>query len=1320
MAFDQTTRNRLARFVNITRSLLAGEFTRQLQNDYGLDPNTGDVTDLTRLEYLDDSRRSTARILRDTMEHYLSPIDTSTPAKLKKAQQDVLKRIVREQAFTIFNRLCALRMAESRGLLIESIAKDYQSKGFQLYQRLAGTALGETGDCYRLFIFSVFDEFAVDLPVLFDRFSPQGRLFPREAALLNVLQEINHPDIDPLWAEDETIGWIYQYFNSVEERRQMRAESQAPRNSRELAIRNQFFTPRYVVEFLTDNTLGRIWYEMTKGESLLKESCRYLVRRPNEIFLAEGEVAPEQEDAGDDLSQEELLKQPVHILHRPLKDPRDIRMLDPACGSMHFGLYALDLFERIYEEAWEIESQRGAGGFVRTKGLKPFHESYDNKDAFMRDVPRLIIECNIHGIDIDPRAVQIAGLSLWLRAQRSWQAQNVKSLDRPQIKRSNIVCAEPMPGETDMLEEFTAQLQPKVLGQLVKIIFEKMKLAGEAGSLLKIEEEIKDAVSTAHEAYRKHLLDQKKEDGYLPGLAPKRAATLFDFSDLPQVEDFWKQAEALVLGALANYAELSQGAEFTRKRMFANEALSGFAFIDVSRRRFDVTLMNPPFGEPTQSTLDFIKDVYGERNLLAAFMLRCLELAPNGTCAAITDSTWLKKSYYIDLRTTLRDNKALPIVIADLGWGVLDSANVATCASVLEPNSSSSAIAFRLMDLDVPARDALLQGCISSLSSSIEENSQRIFYRSHRFFGKFPNIAFAYETPQTLVAAFEKWTALHEQNVEGRRGYTPGDTYRFFRCWWEVPAETRGVSWWSLNNGSPYLPLVGNRFYSARYCERWREYRPIKGFRLESESFFGRPGIGYGKRTDFMYAYPLPAQSMFSNEGHCLFVADSLRWPLIAYLNSTLCQALVNIYCGQHKTVGYVVQVPAPRLDSPQLLKAGKIAENFWKKWRDYVRHDETDEEFIGTIVPVASRDLDYLITRGSALQREYEECLNQIDDCVAESIGTTTNDLYDDLGFLISQRPSPCLYKATPILSQTELSIKQYADIVQFLVGSVLGRWSTSIASGKRPIPPCNDAHDSIPITPPAANDAVNTIAVVDMSATGLPNKIRQSLKIIFGIEDEVFEGKCCLALRAASFESYLGSDNGFFEHHLERYTKGRRHAPIYWPLSIPSGSYTLWIYYHRLTDQTLYTSVNDFVDPKLKQVSDDASSLRNKSSRSSIEEKELERLSDLELELKDFRDELLRIARFWKPNLNDGVQITAAPLWNLFQHRQWKTRLKKTWDKLEAGEYDWAHLALSIWPDRVVRARPIRIEATPSLTISKTGSGMKSRSRRSAVAAG
>ena len=74
-----------------------------------------------------------------------------------------------EEAFTVLNRLVALRMLEARGLLIESVSKGYQSRGFQLYQRLAGSALGETGDAYRCYLFSLFDEFALDLAVLFDQ-----------------------------------------------------------------------------------------------------------------------------------------------------------------------------------------------------------------------------------------------------------------------------------------------------------------------------------------------------------------------------------------------------------------------------------------------------------------------------------------------------------------------------------------------------------------------------------------------------------------------------------------------------------------------------------------------------------------------------------------------------------------------------------------------------------------------------------------------------------------------------------------------------------------------------------------------------------------------------------------------------------------------------------------------------------------------------------------------------------------------------------------------------------------------------------------------
>lgn len=161
------------------------------------------------------------------------------------------------------------------------------------------------------------------------------------------------------------------------------------------------------------------------------------------------------------------------------------------------------------------------------------------------------------------------------------------------------------------------------------------------------------------------------------------------------------------------------------------------------------------------------------------------------------------------------------------------------------------------------------------------------------------------------------------------------------------------------------------------------------------------------------------------------------------------------------------------------------------------------------------------------------------------------------------------------------------------------------------------------------------------------------------------------------------------FFAFHLQRYSSSNRRAPIYWPLSTASGSYTLWIYYPSLSSQTLYTAVNDFIDGpdgKLARVAVELVHLRGLgSARTREDERRLEALVTLETELKDMRDTLLRIAPAYQPHHDDGVQITAAPLWPLFRHKPWQNLLKDTWAKLEQGDYDWALLAMAYWPERV-----------------------------------
>ena len=191
---------------------------------------------------------------------------------------EAVSRFVRDAAFTTLNRFVALKMLEARELVQQCVSRGTDSAGYREFVGLAAGVSALPDDAgYRLYLESLFDELATEVKVLFDRRDAASLLWPRHNAFDALLVQLNDDELDVVWGDDETIGWVYQFFNSGEERQQMRDESQAPRNSRELAVRNQFFTPRYVVAFLVDNTLGRTWWEMRGGETQASEICEYLV-----------------------------------------------------------------------------------------------------------------------------------------------------------------------------------------------------------------------------------------------------------------------------------------------------------------------------------------------------------------------------------------------------------------------------------------------------------------------------------------------------------------------------------------------------------------------------------------------------------------------------------------------------------------------------------------------------------------------------------------------------------------------------------------------------------------------------------------------------------------------------------------------------------------------------------------------------------------------------------------------------------------------------------------------------------------------------------
>jgi len=678
---DQTTRNKLQRAAQDARRLLEREFGEQLEGTFDVLPDGTILSDAGA--HLDSHQRLVRGKIVAAVQHRMAG---------GKQPAEAVEDYRREAAFTCLNRFVALKMLEARGLVQQCVTKGDESAGFKEFTGLAPGLSQLPDKGYRLYLESLLDELSIEVKVLFDRRDPASLLWPRSAALATLLAVWNDTELAGVWGQDETIGWVYQYFNSQDERRAMREASQAPRNSRELAVRNQFFTPRYVVQFLTDNTLGRIWYEMRKGDTQLKEQCEYLVRRPTEIFLAEGESPPDdQGHVADDLSQEQLLHQPVHIPHRAMKDPRELKILDPACGSGHFLLYCFDLLQTIYEEAWHDESLPspvGGGGDDDPLALR---EAYHTVDRLRAAVPELILRHNLHGIDIDPRCVQIAALALWMRAQRAWQAAGISAAARPPIKTIRVVCAAPMPGEKSLLQEFldkqlSATPEDRVLGGLLRQVFQGMRLAGEAGSLLKIEEEIATVVAEAKKAALAcPRLEQRQLFDARP-TPPKQKQLDFETFEITDAA-FWQQAEQRLYAALRDYAEQAEREGGFQRRLFAHDAADGFAFIDVCRQRYDVSLMNPPFGACSSAAKQEFEQAYPrtKNDLYAAFVERGLALlGPRGMVGAITSRTGFFLSSFQRWREEILLREARPTVFADLGYGVLDTAMVETAAYCLE------------------------------------------------------------------------------------------------------------------------------------------------------------------------------------------------------------------------------------------------------------------------------------------------------------------------------------------------------------------------------------------------------------------------------------------------------------------------------------------------------------------------------------------------------------------------------------------------------------------------------------------------------------
>ena len=1329
---DKELRNSLRNTVTKCRKLLEDAVGELLEGQFGIH-RSGKIEDATHLNHL-------AARDQEYRAQVLAHFEHIKAAGFKPA--DAMAQLIREIAFTHLNRLCAYKMMEKRGLIRESVSRGLKSQGvnFHLAEHPEDEKLWDGGKqdvAYRHFLEAIGARFADEIPILFSPHDPANRLFPPQRVLDEVLELINADALQDIWTEDETIGWIYQYFTPKELRDQARKESAAPRNSYELAFRNQFFTPRYVVRFLGDNTLGQIWYEMMQGQTKLVGKCEYMVRRPNEVWLKEGENPPVEEPGtkNEERSQEELLRQPVYILFRPKKDPRDIKILDPAEGSGHFLLYGFDLMEVIYREAWD-DPDLG-------KRLKA---DFQSLEVYRRQIPELILRHNLHGIDIDLRAVQIAALALWLRAQRAWQEMGIPAAERPGITKSNLVCAEPMPGEAELLEEFVATLQPRVLGQLVRVVFDKMKLAGEAGSLLKIEEELRDAIAAA----KKQWLDGPKREQmelFASPAKPQQEELRFDIGGVTD-EQFWSEAEGKVVNALQDYAQAASKAAGYSRRLFAEDAVRGFAYVDICRLRFDVVLMNPPFGSFSKLWAAESKLIYPDssNDILGAFVDRfLLQLHERGRLGAITSRTCFFLTSFTDWRTKVVLKKSAVHVIADLGQGVMDEAMVEAASYVLERTLPTRRMTvFRaIADLE---REQTLNSCVRAFNRA--EVCDRTFMPRQANFALLPDSPFVYWVESSTIEKFSTGRRFEPDVGSVRVGLQTGDDPRFIRAVWEVAPEdtifcyypingdafcsfddpmiqaffrrrVRGTPRWAFHvkSGSSqpwYAPITLKLDYAGDGADL-RNFKDDRGkpkAYLRSQLQYYRPGFSWTLRAARFYPYVIPGGCIPSVSRYMAFPDHDKKSEAVAVCASRVATAFMRFYGEKFEFPKFLVDtlklLPWPDIPGDYSAKLAAIIDAEVCARRAAYQNHEPFHEFL---LPAKIRDFGRC---GSALAFSPESLLGEeVERELAELYGFTESEqkaLNRDLQEALAYRS---LGKDTESDQDGEdeddgkdfvLDCSPEATDqahISYLVGVVVGRWDVRLSIGARQPPVLPHPFLPLPVCPPGmlqddtglparpADVAGDYPVAIDWDGIlvddeehpdDITRRVRDALAAIWKDRAEAIEQEACEILGVKDLRDYFRKpgNGGFWRDHVNRYSKSRRKAPIYWLLQSAGKNYALWIYYHRLDKDLLFKALVKYVEPKLKLERDRLEQCRNEllaAGSSGRSAKALERRladqEDLLSDIQDFHDKLRRAADLrLDPDLNDGVVLNIAPLWELVP---WK-EAKSYWDELMAGEYEWS----------------------------------------------
>lgn len=850
-------------------------------------------------------------------------VGISTEASSAERARRSVVRLIKGAAFTLLNRLAALRAMEVRGLIDEAVVRrsrygERSLREYRLAQEDAG--LGPDQILERA-LREAFAEAAQEIGSVFDPADPYGLVLPDPRTLRELHRILGEEITEADWRADDILGWFYQYYQD-EARQAFRAgrgrgQRQAAADADELAAINCLYTPHWVVRLIVDNSLGRllleqqgqldeaarqVWTEQDLREpsgETVAEFCRYL-----DPGVREGEV-------------------------RVRKQLRDIRVLDPACGSGHFLIYTFDVLWRAYRQA--------------------------EPDVAPEEHASAILEHNLFGIDIDLRACQLAALGIYLKAKEYAPSFRPRAV--------NIVCADVRILDGGRREAFLQGLRDdEALRRVAERLLRDLRSTGEIGSLLRVREPFETLFRARRQraiAQQSRLFEASQVQLELEGVIP-RERTIGEI--LSALRDFERDAvERSDMGS----------------QLFAADAERSLGLISLLSQQYDVILMNPPYNkrhELPDTTREYLTRWFGQtqNDIYAAFFQQAIDIAqPNGFVAALTPRSYMFLRQFRALRTEILGEKRRIEFAAELGLGVPADATVRTAASVIRVDPDYAEAVGTFWDLTAP-RGSKAKEMFFVASLAALRHGERASHRYRVNLGELaivPDSPYAYWAPEGARRAFARFPRLDPGRVampdankiaDVKQGLATADDARFTRRWWEIPSA-------DIGQGRRWVPFIKGEEYARWYHDPtlvvlWdRNGYEIKNFRDELGRVRSRPGRGEefyfreGLTWQLVSDWPrrtryLPAGCIFAHKGPSIFLADSYSsspFGLLAVLNSSIASlAMLMLTPERSWEVGQVSCLPiAPRaLENAVLDAAAHEAHDLLAAWDT---GNETSSRFV-------------------------------------------------------------------------------------------------------------------------------------------------------------------------------------------------------------------------------------------------------------------------------------------------------------------------------------------------------------------------------------